>query len=126
MLNIQNQMLCCFVLNTYGPAHQLIKINEEMAELNQEACKILLSEGPIRPTEHFREELADVAVMLQQAMMMFGITDKEINQRSKDKLVRTIKMRLKERRHETIIDEADNPGEAPDEEEQPADFESRE
>lgn len=123
MLNIQNQMLCCFVLNTYGPAHQLIKLNEEMAELNQEACKILLSEGPIRPTEHFREELADVAVMLQQAIMMFGISKDEINLRAMEKLKRAIK---RSGDYYGVSNKADYPSEAEDKEKFPADNEGRE
>ena len=128
MLDIRNQMLCCFVLNTFGPPHQLIKLNEEMAELNQEVCKILLYEGPTRPTEHFREELADVAVMVQQAMMMFGISDHEINERARAKLERTIKEHFKgkEEPHGKADSENDNPGEAPDEEEQPADLQGGE
>ena len=127
MLNARNLTLCAYVLSIYGPAHQLIKLNEEMAELNQEVCKILLTEGPMRPTEHFKEELADVAVMVQQAAMMCGISEQEINERALAKLERTIKERLKEKsRDEADTDEAGNPGETPDKEKLPADNESRE
>ena len=127
MLNTRNLTLCAYVLSIYGPAHQLIKLNEEMAELNQEACKILLTEGPMRPTEHFKEELADVAVMVQQAAMMCRISEQEINRRAFSKLERTIKEHLKEKsQNESRDDENDYPGETPDKEKLPADNESRE
>ena len=126
MLNFKNTQLCHYILQKWSHWGQLMMLLEEMAELAKATCKIMRQTGH-RPvcTENFREELADVVVMIEQCKMMFDISDWEINQRASEKLERAIK-RNEVSHNEAAAVEAGYPGEATDEEKLPADIESRE
>lgn len=68
-------------LDVYGPEHQIIKLLEEMSELQKELCKWLGS-GYTFPaprndkTEAMRsnicEELADVSIVIAQMLLLFS------------------------------------------------------
>ena len=124
MLNFKNKQLCDYILRQWSHWGQLMMLLEEMAELAKATCKIMRQTGE-RPvcTENFREELADVVVMIEQCKMMFDISDWEINQRASEKLERAIKRNEVSHNEATTV-EAGYPGEAPDEEKLPADNES--
>ena len=51
---------------------QLIVAIEEMSELQKELCKLLRNE--IRSMDNIEEEIADVSIMLEQLMIIMGIT----------------------------------------------------
>lgn len=71
----------------FGVSNQIIKLNEEVAELTVEIVK----------DNYFgiQEELADVYVILKQIQLYFEIEDEEIDSVSKEKIDRTLK-RIKE------------------------------
>jgi NTP pyrophosphatase (non-canonical NTP hydrolase) len=81
------------VLIHHDKIHQLLKLIEELAELSR-ATSDVIREDTL--TENFKEELADVYVMCQQAQMLFGITDEEINKMAEMKLNRTLHNKDKE------------------------------
>ena len=93
MLNKENQNLCWNVLAKYGCEHQLNMVIEECAELQKAVCKIHRDDGHITDEhdENLREELVDVQVVLQQMFLALKMGEDEINNRSKDKLVRALK-----------------------------------
>lgn len=71
----------------FGVSNQIIKLNEEVAELTVEIVK----------DNYFgiQEELADVYVLLKQIQLYFEIYDEEIESVSNEKINRTLK-RIKE------------------------------
>lgn len=71
----------------FGIDNQIIKINEELAELTVEIAR----------DNYFgiQEELADVYVLLKQIQLYFDIDDEEIKSVSNEKIDRTLK-RIKE------------------------------
>ena len=81
MLIKPNRAILQCAIEFYGKPNQIIKANEEMAELTKELCKAIsyeayhleLNKKPIA------EELADVLIMAEQIAIMFDI-DKETNQ----------------------------------------------
>lgn len=75
------------IIDHYGDDHQKDKLFEEMAELQKEVCKELRGKGE---KQHIAEELADVYVILQQLQLIYGITDKQIEQVVQDKIERTL------------------------------------
>lgn len=91
MLDENNRVSCFQLLDRHGFRHQLLILVEELAELEKEACKMLRA-GFVTGacTEEFAEELADVVVMIEQAKIMFSITDEEINMRARNKLMRAL------------------------------------
>jgi NTP pyrophosphatase (non-canonical NTP hydrolase) len=75
------------VLGQHGNRNQLLKLIEELAELSRATSDVLRED---KLTDNFKEELADVYVMCQQAQMIFGITDKDVNEMAETKLDRTL------------------------------------
>lgn len=78
-------------IKQYGEAIQLVVLLEEMSELQKEICKSFRFERITRK-RYIAEELADVEIMLEQAKMIYGIDNDEIEMWRLDKVVR-----LKER-----------------------------
>ena len=93
MLNTSNIVKCSMVLGQHNERNQLLKLIEELAELSR-ATSDVLRENKL--TDNFKEELADVYVMCQQAQMFFGITDEEINKMAEMKLDRVLYNKEKE------------------------------
>lgn len=93
MLNTNNTVKCSMVLIRHDKIHQLLKLIEELAELSRATSDVIREDAL---TENFKEELADVYVMCQQAQMLFGITDEEINKIAEMKLNRTLHNKDKE------------------------------
>lgn len=87
MLNTNNTVKCSMVLGQHGNRNQLLKLIEELAELSRATSDVLRED---KLTDNFKEELADVYVMCQQAQMIFGITDKDVNEMAETKLDRTL------------------------------------
>lgn len=56
-------------VDTFGPEHQQIIAIEEMAELIKELCKQYRG---FENQEHVTEEIADVDIMLEQLILIFG------------------------------------------------------
>lgn len=67
----------------FGISNQIIKLNEEVAELTVECAR----------DNYFgvQEELADVYVLLKQIQLYFDIDDEEIESVSNEKIDRTLK-----------------------------------
>lgn len=62
-------------IETFGEEKQKIKLFEEMAELQKEVCKNMLGSDN---EELIIGEIADVFIMLEQLIIMYGIKNKEI------------------------------------------------
>ena len=78
-------------IETYGADLQKQVAIEEMAELTKEICKDFRGKG----NKHFIiEEIADVQIMLQQLLIIYGISATELSIATKLKLDRLDK-RLK-------------------------------
>jgi len=75
------------ITNHFKIENQIIKLNEEVAELTVECAR----------DNYFgiQEELADVYVLLKQIQLYFDIDDEEIVSVSNEKIDRTLK-RIKE------------------------------
>lgn len=76
-------------IKTYGEKAQKLMAIEEMSELTKEICKDF--RGKL-DREHLIEELADVTITIDQLIMMYEISGKEIQQMCARKMER-----LKER-----------------------------
>lgn len=78
----------------FGISNQIVKLNEEVAELIVECAK----------NNYFgiQEELADVIVLLKQIQFYFEVSDEEIESVMKEKVTRTLK-RIKEHYYDNHI-----------------------
>jgi NTP pyrophosphatase (non-canonical NTP hydrolase) len=76
-------------IKTYGEKAQKLMAIEDMSELTKEICKDF--RGQLN-REHLIEEMADVTITIYQLLMMYEISDKEIQQMCERKMER-----LKER-----------------------------
>lgn len=76
-------------IKTYGQKAQKLMAIEEMSELTKEICKDFRGQ---LDREHLIEEMADVTITIYQLLMMYEISDKEIQQMCERKMER-----LKER-----------------------------
>ena len=59
-------------IDTYGEESQLWMVIEEMSELAKEICKFM--RGKRCPAD-IADEIADVAIMLEQSTMIFSVGD---------------------------------------------------
>ena len=100
MLNASNTVKCSKVLDKHCKQNQLLKLIEELGELSR-AASIVLQNWQHGVTDNFKEELADVYVMCQQAQLMFDIDDYSINEMAEKKLDRTLDNR--ERMWEVMV-----------------------
>ena len=75
-------------IEEYGRQHQLIVLFEEMSELQKEVCKSVRYKTSKTILAHIAEEIADVSIMLDQAKMMFNISDEDVEGWRLDKVVR--------------------------------------
>lgn len=69
----------------YGAMSQQIVAMEEMSELIKELSKAIRGKNN---AEKILEEVADVSIMLEQIKLMFGITNKALDEEIEFKLVR--------------------------------------
>lgn len=79
-------------IKTYGEDLQKQVAIEEMAELTKEICKDFRGKGD---REHIIEEMADVAIMFEQLMIMYNISEIELTTVTSNKLIR-LEERLRE------------------------------
>nr|DAX68520.1 MAG TPA: nucleoside triphosphate pyrophosphohydrolase [Caudoviricetes sp.] len=79
-------------IKTYGEKAQKLMAIEEMSELTKEICKDF--RGKLN-REHLIEEVADVTIVIYQLLMMYKISDKEIQQMCERKMER-LKERLED------------------------------
>ena len=79
-------------IKTYGEKAQKLMAIEEMSELTKEICKDF--RGKLN-REHLVEELADVTITIDQLMIMYEISGKEIQQMCERKMER-LKERLED------------------------------
>lgn len=79
-------------IETYGADLQKQVAIEEMAELTKEICKDFRGKGD---REHIIEEMADVAIMFEQLMIMYNISESELATVTSNKLIR-LEERLRE------------------------------
>lgn len=79
-------------IEKWGDSIQLDMVVEEMSELIKEICKY--KRGRVNRSEII-EEIADVSIMLEQAKIIFGISDGEINDVAHTKIGR-LKYKLME------------------------------
>ena len=95
MLNEENKERCRRIIDHYGHRPQLGMVIEECSELIQATAKVLRNcpcavNQPYAIPENFKEELAGVAAMLEQARQMANISEAEINSRVEKKLEKVI------------------------------------
>lgn len=83
-------------IDTYGVRAQKLMAIEEMSELTKEICKDF--RGKLN-REHLIEELADVTITIDQLMLMYRISGKEIQQMCERKIER-LKERLEKQNDE--------------------------
>lgn len=72
-------------IETYGEKAQKLMAIEEMSELTKEICKDF--RGKLN-REHLIEEMADVLITMEQLMIMYKISDREIQQMYERKIER--------------------------------------
>lgn len=66
-MNDEQKAICHKIADHYGEHHQMLKAVEEMAELIQVIVKDMgYSADPVPNREYYIEELADVAIMIEQ------------------------------------------------------------
>ena len=75
----------------FGKQNQLVVAIEELSELQKEICKYFRHEGK---TQDFVEEVADVCIMLEQIILMFGLED-DVKRVMEEKVQRLIKEKLR-------------------------------
>ena len=80
------------LLEHYGRVNQIVKAIEELGELQHELCKAIAGNLDMK---HLVEEIADVEIMLEQIVKMFGVDRWDVARAFEDKLVRTY-VRLQE------------------------------
>lgn len=91
MLNEENKERCRRIIDHYGYRPQLGMVIEECSELIQATAKVLRKGTSATPfPENFKEELADVMAMCEQARQMANISEAEINSRVEKKLEKVI------------------------------------
>lgn len=87
------------VLKHWGPEEQAVVWLEELAELQQEICKLLRGAVFENPTKHnlaaVIEEIADVEVILTELKLALGIPEATVNEQKRYKLER-LRKRLEE------------------------------
>ena len=83
-------------IDTYGVRAQKLMAIEEMSELTKEICKDF--RGKLN-REHLIEEIIDVIITIDQLIMMYEISGKEIQQMCERKVER-LKERLEKQNDE--------------------------
>ena len=83
-------------IETYGVRAQKLMAIEEMSELTKEICKDFRG---LLDREHLIEEVADVTITIDQLMIMYEISGKEIQQMCEKKVER-LKERLEKQNDE--------------------------
>ena len=68
----ETRRICREALEHFGASNQILKLFEEMAELQKEVCK---HEQDFCNLEELAEELADVSVMLEQMAILFQVEE---------------------------------------------------
>ena len=69
MINKEREKLICKkAVDSYGEISQMIKATEEMGELIRAISRVILHQGESdeQMESHYNEEIADVAIMLEQ------------------------------------------------------------
>jgi len=80
-------------IKVWGEQSQLIKANEELAELQQAICKWMLKDVEKRHLEvnlylDVINEIADVEIMLAQLKLILAIPEQHIKERKREKILR--------------------------------------
>ena len=78
---------------TYGMSNQLTVATEELAELQQQICKVLRNK---MDKKHLTEELADALNGIAQVMRICDITHAEVQRVRTRKMIRLVKEIAKE------------------------------
>ena len=88
---------------TFGETNQKVVAIEELSELQKEICKDLRGDGN---AAHVAEEIADVSIMLDQLLLMYGNTGDayEIRRRKLERLEKRIEEEANRRLEEKIKD----------------------
>lgn len=80
----KQQEICKKAINTFGERRQVIKVCEELGELQTALCKFTLDNK-----HNVEEEIADVEIMLSQLRLMTHLFDiSEIERIKEEKLKR--------------------------------------
>lgn len=82
-------------LQKYGAENQILMVFEEMSELQKELCKSLRGKDNVC---EIAEEIADVRIMLEQMVFMYGVHG-EVKRQHKLKMER-LNERIKEAKNE--------------------------
>lgn len=96
MLSEENKKRCERIIAYYGYRPQLGMVIEECSELIQAVAKVLrrcpceVNMPYAINTENLKEEIADVAAMLEQARQMAGMSEDQIDRRVAAKLDKVI------------------------------------
>lgn len=101
-------------IEVFGGDLQVAVAIEEMAELTKELCKaqrklfaaeMFIGDGEIDNHDEIAEEIADVQIVLEELMLLFGIPS-EVQKARKRKLER-LEMRIEKAREERRSDYVD-------------------
>lgn len=79
--------MCEKAVEKWGVDAQLVILIEECSELTKEATKMLRGHGR---RENMIEELADVTVMCEQMRIILGLSDDQLEDMAKAKMIRTM------------------------------------
>lgn len=91
------------IIKWFGKKAQVIKACEELAELIKALCKWQNGQGD---KENIAEEIADVQVMIEQLILIFGIEKRDLTLIRSEKIERTRERMLKEVNH-TVMGDSD-------------------
>lgn len=75
---------------TFGASLQLTVANEELAELQQQICKVMRG---IAGGAHLTEEIADVLIIAEELVVMMDISERDllrVKTRKQHRLIKTI------------------------------------
>ena len=94
MLNAENKTLCWNIIAKYGVFNQRQMVIEECSELQKAVCKLARHETDEEYPEHYKnylEEICDVIAVIQQMLLVEGLTMDDVNTMIKPKLERALR-----------------------------------
>lgn len=98
-MNNEEKNIFNLALKHFGSLSQIIKLFEEMSELQKELCKQTIGENHI---DGIAEEISDVQIMLDQMIILYNLED-IIKKYRKEKIERlNKKLNQKDNYHELI------------------------
>lgn len=79
------------IIEHYGANKQALQLCEECGELIQAASKFVRQDGAPTTVEAMIDEIVDVMVVADQFLLLFGVSDEDIESRISAKVQRQIR-----------------------------------